>query len=84
MGKYFNADVLQESGQKVLVLRENLTSYTEARFVKNEQKETLREASSETWRNFEKFGEASRMRFGLRFTLIPSCHDFNKMHVFID
>ena len=44
MGKYFNADVLQESGQKILVLREHLTSYTEAMFVKNEQKVTLREA----------------------------------------
>ena len=44
MGKYFNADVLQESGQKILVLRENLTSYTEAMFFKNELKVTLREA----------------------------------------
>ena len=43
-GKYFNADVLQESGQKILVLRENLTSYTEAMFISNEQKQTLREA----------------------------------------
>ena len=41
---YFNADVLKESGQKIFVLRENLTSFTETRFVKDETKQTLREA----------------------------------------
>ena len=43
-GVFFNADVLQESGMKILVLRENLTSFTETMFVKNEQKPTIREA----------------------------------------
>ena len=39
-GVYFNADVLKESGLKVLLLRENLTSFTETMFVKDEQKTT--------------------------------------------
>ena len=43
-GVFFNVDVLQESGMKILVLRENLTSFSETMFVKNEQKPTLREA----------------------------------------
>ena len=43
-GIFFNADVLQESGMKILVFRENLTSYTESMFVPNEQKASLREA----------------------------------------
>ena len=43
-GSYFNADVIQESGQKILLVRENLTSLTDAMFIQNEQKETLREA----------------------------------------
>ena len=43
-GTYFNADVLQESNQKIFVLRDNLTSYTDALLVKNETKQSLREA----------------------------------------
>ena len=43
-GVFFNADVLKESGQNIFILRENLTSYTEAMFVKDETKPTLREA----------------------------------------
>ena len=43
-GVYFNADVLKESCQNVFVLRENLTSYTETKIIKNEQKNTMREA----------------------------------------
>ena len=41
---YFNADVLKEASQKIFVLRENLTSFTETKFVKDETKQTLREA----------------------------------------
>ena len=40
---FFNADVLVDSGQKILVIRDNLTSFTDALFVKNEQKPTLRD-----------------------------------------
>ena len=43
-GTFFHADVLQESGMKILVFRDNLTSYTETLFVPNEQKPSLREA----------------------------------------
>ena len=43
-GSYFNADVLQEAKQKILVLRDNLTSYTDAMFIKDETKKTLRDA----------------------------------------
>ena len=43
-GVFFNADVLKESGQKIFVLRENLTSFTETMFVKDETKPILREA----------------------------------------
>ena len=42
-GIFFNADVLVDSGQKVLVLRDNLTSFTDAQFIPNEQKPTLRD-----------------------------------------
>ena len=42
-GVFFNADVLVDSGQKILVIRDNLTSFTDALFVKNEQKPTLRD-----------------------------------------
>ena len=44
VGVYFNADVLKESCQNVFVLRENLTSYTDTKIIKNEQKNTMREA----------------------------------------
>ena len=44
VGVHFNADVLQESKQKLLVIRENLTSYTDAILVTNETKEILKEA----------------------------------------
>ena len=42
-GTFFNADVLQRNKQKILLLRDNLTSFTQTKFVDNEQKETLRE-----------------------------------------
>ena len=43
-GTYFNADVLIEFSQKILVVRDNLTSLTDALFITNEQKPTLRSA----------------------------------------
>ena len=42
-GVFFNADVLQEHSQRVLVVREHLTSFTEAAFIPNELKHTLRD-----------------------------------------
>ena len=42
-GTFFNADVLQRNKQKILLLRDNLTSFTQTKFVDNEQKETFRE-----------------------------------------
>jgi len=44
IGKYFNADVLEDSGQKILVVRENLTSFTNTMIVQNQTKATLKEA----------------------------------------
>ena len=43
-GVYFNGDVLREAGQKIFTLRDNLTSFTESKLVKDESKTTLREA----------------------------------------
>ena len=43
-GQYFNVDVIQESNKKILIIRENLTSFTDAMLIKNEQKQTLKEA----------------------------------------
>ena len=43
-GLYFNADIMKESGQKIFVLRDNLTSFTETRLVKDETKPTMQEA----------------------------------------
>ena len=44
LGKYFNADVMEESGQKILVIRENLTSFTDSMFIKNQTKLALKDA----------------------------------------
>ena len=43
-GVCFNADVLQEASRKILILRDNLTSYSEAMIIRDETKQTLREA----------------------------------------
>ena len=43
-GSDLNADVLVDFGQKVLVVRDNLTSFTDAKFIKDESKLTLRDA----------------------------------------
>ena len=43
-GISFNADVLQESCKKILLLRDNLTSYTEAMLIKDKTKSSLRNA----------------------------------------
>ena len=39
----FNADVIKHERQHILVLRENITSYTGAMLVENEQAQTLRD-----------------------------------------
>ena len=44
LGQYFNADVMEESSQKILVIRENLTSFTDTLIIKNQTKPALREA----------------------------------------
>ena len=43
-GTFFNADVLQEACQKILILRDNLTSFTDAMVIKNETISTMRDA----------------------------------------
>ena len=43
-GSHLNADVLVDFGQKILVVRDNLTSFTDAKFIKDESKLTLRDA----------------------------------------
>ena len=40
-GTFFNADVIQNAKQKILVMRENLTSYTDAMLIPSEQKQAL-------------------------------------------
>ena len=44
LGEHFGADVLQESGQKILVVREILTSFTDSIIVKNQTKQCLKDA----------------------------------------
>ena len=44
IGKFFNADVIEESGQKILIIRENLTSFTDSMFIKNQTKLALKDA----------------------------------------
>ena len=44
LGQFFNADVMEESSQKILVIRENLTSFTDSLIIKNQTKPALREA----------------------------------------
>ena len=43
VGSSFNADVIKRERQHILVLRENITSYTGAMLVENEQAQTLRD-----------------------------------------
>ena len=43
-GSFLNADVMEEARQKVLVLRDNLTSYTSTTFIKDQTKNTLRDS----------------------------------------
>ena len=43
-GNFLNADVMIESKQKILVVRDNLTSFTQATLISGEKKETLKEA----------------------------------------
>ena len=44
VGAAFSADVLQRERQKILVVRENITSYTSAAVIEDERSHTLREA----------------------------------------
>ena len=44
LGQFFNGDVMEESGQKILILRENLTSYTDSLIIKNQTKPCLKDA----------------------------------------
>ena len=44
LGQYFNADVMEESSQKILVLCENLTSFTDCIIIKNQTKPALHDA----------------------------------------
>ena len=44
VGQFFNADVLEESKQRILVIRENLTSYTDACLIPNQTKAALKGA----------------------------------------
>ena len=41
-GTFFNADVLNMDRKKILVIGDNLTSFTQTKFVENEQKNSLR------------------------------------------
>ena len=43
-GSFLNADVMEEAQQKILVLRDNLTSYTSTTHIKNQTKDTLRDS----------------------------------------
>ena len=43
-GSFLNADVMEEARQKVLVLRDNLTSYTSTAFIPNQTTATLRDS----------------------------------------
>ena len=44
IGQFLNADVMEECGQKILVVRDNLTSYTDTFILKNQTKPVLRDA----------------------------------------
>ena len=44
LGQFFNADVMEEFSQKIIVIRENLTSFTDSLIIKNQTKPALREA----------------------------------------
>ena len=43
-GSHFAADVIERESQKILILRENLTSFTRACIVPDQKKDTLRQA----------------------------------------
>ena len=43
LGQFFNADVMEEAKQKILVVHENLTSFTDAVILQNQTKQSLKE-----------------------------------------
>ena len=44
LSQFLCADVMEESGQKILVIRENLTSFTDSLIIKNQTKAALKDA----------------------------------------
>ena len=47
IGRAFSADVMRRARQTILVLRENVTAFTQARIIDNERADTMREALTE-------------------------------------
>ena len=43
LGQFFNADVMEEAKQKILVVHKNLTSFTDAVILQNQTKQSLKE-----------------------------------------
>ena len=60
-GQYLNADVMVESGQQILVIRDNLTSYTDTVIIKNQTKPVLKEALLVSTSRF-KLGDTTYIR----------------------
>ena len=52
-GTFYIADVLIQNKMKILVVRENLTSFTQTKFIQDEKKDTLREGLVEVIYRFK-------------------------------
>ena len=65
IGQHFNADVLEDNKQRILVLRENLTSYTDASLIPNQTKQALKDSL---------ISLTSRMKLGDHLTIRVDNH----------
>ena len=74
VGQFFNADVLEESKQRILVLRENLTSYTDATIIPNQTKQALKD-SLVSLTSRMKLGNNLSIRVDNHSLLVSLCSD---------
>ena len=74
IGEMYNADVLEEANQKILVIRENLTSYTDSMLLKDQTKPTLKSALI-TLLSRLKVGPTCSVRVDNQSSLASLCKD---------
>ena len=74
VGEVYNADVMEDANQKILVIRENLTSFTDASLLKDQSKPTLKSALI-TLLSRMKVGPVCSVRVDNQSSLASLCKD---------